>query len=111
MTNRLGKISGVLKILAMEEDICFTIDSLDEIEEEVIILRDKLKLGLEPISNMINLLKSLGIIVIFIDPINRFNGKEGLVNNKPFIIIANDKLGDRQRYNLAHELGNLISKV
>lgn len=92
------------------ENLGFTIDSLDEIEEEVIILRDKLKLGLEPISNMINLLESLGIIVIFIDTINGFDGKEGLVNNKPFIIVANDKPGDRQRYNLAHELGHLLVK-
>ena len=83
---------------------------MDEIEENVVIVRDKLKLGLDPISNMINLLEALGIIVIFIDTIKGFDGKEGLVNNKPFIIVANDKPGDRQRYNLAHELGHLIVK-
>lgn len=92
------------------EQLYFTINSLDEIEENVVIVRDKLKLGLDPISNMINLLEALGIIVIFIDTIKGFDGKEGLVNNKPFIIVANDKPGDRQRYNLAHELGHLIVK-
>ena len=92
------------------EQLYFTINSLDEIEENVVIVRDKLKLGLDPISNMINLLEALGIIVIFIDTIKGFDGKEGLVNNKPLIIVANDKPGDRQRYNLAHELGHLIVK-
>lgn len=92
------------------EQLYFTINSLDEIEENIVIVRDKLKLGLDPISNMINLLEALGIIVIFIDTIKGFDGKEGLVNNKPFIIVANDKPGDRQRYNLAHELGHLIVK-
>lgn len=92
------------------EQLYFTINSLDEIEENVVIVRDKLKLGLDPISNMINLLEALGIIVIFINTIKGFDGKEGLVNNKPFIIVANDKPGDRQRYNLAHELGHLIVK-
>ena len=36
--------------------------------------------------------------------------KEGLVNERPFIVLANDKSGDRQRNSLAHELGHLLIK-
>lgn len=91
-------------------ELTFEINSYEEIEEKVIELREKLNLGIDPISNLLELLEELGFIIIFVNPIKGFDGKEGLVNGKPFIVLANDKPGDRQRYSLAHELGHVIAK-
>lgn len=100
--NRFSKVD--LKSLEFE------INTYEEIEDKVIQLRSKLNLGVDPISDLLEIIESLGFIVIFIDPINGFDGKEGLVDDKPFIVLANDKSGDRQRYSLAHELGHILIK-
>lgn len=88
--------------------LTYSIEKYEDIEEATIRLREKLKLGDEPISNLLDVLEEQGFIVIFIEPIKGFDGKEGMVNCKPFIVLANDKPGDRQRNSLAHELGHIL---
>lgn len=91
-------------------NLSFEVNNYTEIEDKVVELRKKLNLGLDPISNLLEVLEELGFIIIFIDPVKGFDGKEGLVDDKPFIVLANDKPGDRQRNSLAHELGHILVK-
>lgn len=92
------------------ESLIFKIDKYDEIEDKVSELRKKLSLGLGPIPNLLEVLEKLGFIVIFVEKLKGFDGKSGLVNNKPFIVISDDMPGDRQRNSLAHELGHILVK-
>jgi len=84
------------------------ISSYSEIEEKALLIRELLKLGSDPIGNLLNVLEEAGFIILFIDEIKGFDGKEGTVNNIPFIVLSNSSSGDRQRFNLAHELGHLL---
>lgn len=92
------------------KDLTVEISDYEEIEDKVLEIRNMLNLGLDPISNLLEIIEELGFIIIFIDPVKGFDGKEGLVNDRPFIVLSNSTSGDRQRYNLAHELGHLLIK-
>ena len=70
----------------------------------------------QPISDLINILENLGIIIIQIkNPDNRFDDFDGLseiVNNIPVIVLLDGiKDGARQRFTIAHELGHLILNI
>lgn len=70
----------------------------------------------QPISDLINILENLGIIIIQVKDLdNRFNDFDGLseiVNNVPIIAILDGiKDGARQRFTIAHELGHLILDI
>ena len=82
----------------------------EDIEQVTLRVREQLNLGIDPIQNLLNSLEEIGFIVIFIDAIAGFDGKEGMVGNMPFIVLNRDSFGDRQRYNLAHELGHILIK-
>ena len=71
---------------------------------------------LQPISDLINILENLGIIIIQIEnPDNRFCDFDGLseyVNNVPVIVLLNGiSDGARQRFTIAHELGHLVLNI
>jgi Zn-dependent peptidase ImmA (M78 family)/transcriptional regulator with XRE-family HTH domain len=84
--------------------------SLEEIESTAEVCRQEWGLGVGPISNMLALLESKGIVVCRyemenekIDAFSFWNG------GRPFIFMASDKESvARHRYDLAHELGHLI---
>lgn len=70
----------------------------------------------QPISDLINILENLGIIIIQIkNQDNRFDDFDGLseiVNNIPVIVLLDGiKDGARQRFTIAHELGHLILNI
>ena len=70
----------------------------------------------QPISDLINILENLGIIIIQIkNPDNRFDDFDGLselVNNVPVIVLLDGiKDGARQRFTIAHELGHLVLNI
>ena len=70
----------------------------------------------QPISDLINILENLGIIIIQIkNPDNRFadfDGLSELVNNVPVIVLLDGiKDGARQRFTIAHELGHLVLNI
>jgi Zn-dependent peptidase ImmA (M78 family)/DNA-binding XRE family transcriptional regulator len=84
--------------------------SLEEIESVAEACRQSWGLGVGPISNVLSLLESKGIVICRyemenekIDAFSFWNG------NRPFIFMASDKESvTRHRYDLAHELGHLI---
>lgn len=70
----------------------------------------------QPISDLINILENLGIVIIQIkNSNNRFDDFDGLsevVNNIPIIVLLDSiKDGARQRFTIAHELGHLILNI
>lgn len=66
-----------------------------------------------PISNLIDILENLGIIIIQIKNTNNyfddFDGLSEIVDNIPVIVLLDGiKDGAKQRFTIAHELGHLI---
>lgn len=70
----------------------------------------------QPISNLINILENLGIIIIQIknsnNSFNDFDGLSEIVNDIPVIVLLDGmKDGARQRFTIAHELGHLLLDI
>ncbi|MDD4127103.1 MAG: XRE family transcriptional regulator [Methanomicrobium sp.] len=84
------------------------VDSLKDIESIAIKIRRKWNLGLDPIDNLTDTFEMNGIKVGLIDADNKFDALTFLQDNNPVIVVAKNIPGDRQRFNLAHELGHII---
>lgn len=84
------------------------VSSLDEIEEIALDLRDNWNLGYDPIENLVQLLEDRGIKVGIISGFEHFDACTFKVENDPVIVTKDELPGDRQRFNLGHELGHLI---
>lgn len=70
----------------------------------------------QPISDLINIIENLGILVVQIKNINNnfddFDGLCEIINGIPIIVILdNIKDGARQRFTIAHELGHLLLNI
>lgn len=77
------------------------------------IIRGFFKVGKGPLENIVSLLESKGIIVLFIDSTSeKFDGITLLTDsNQPIIFINKEMPNDRKRFTLAHELGHLIMHI
>ncbi|KXJ59109.1 MAG: hypothetical protein AXW12_18775, partial [Thalassospira sp. Nap_22] len=84
----------------------FTEDEIEHIAEEV---RRYFGLGLGPISNVIRLLESRGVLVCRMQiPGEKIQAFSFWSGNRPFIFMASDKSSAaRARFDAAHELGHL----
>lgn len=89
----------------------YTISSLKKVETAAENLREVWKLGLDPIENLTQLLEDQGIKVGLIDGFERFDASTFLANGVPVIVSKVNLPGDRQRFNLGHELGHLVLDV
>ena len=91
--------------------------NLEDAEEAALVLRNTLNLGIDPIANLIGVLEDHYIHIIEVDANEAFDGISAVArdsNNKPLaaaIATRSDVPGDRQRLNIAHELGHLILKL
>ena len=94
-----------------------TVKSLDDAEEAAITLRHALNLGLSPIENLIGTLENHGIHIIEVDASETFDGISAVardIDGNPLaaaIATRSCVPGDRQRLNIAHELGHLVLKL
>jgi Zn-dependent peptidase ImmA (M78 family)/DNA-binding XRE family transcriptional regulator len=92
----------------------YNINRIEEVEQAALDLRMKWKLGLDPISNITELLENNFINVIFIDNENSFDGISAYAYSNDSriksaaVVSKNNIPGERQRLNLAHELGHLV---
>ena len=89
------------------------INSLDDIEELSIKLRENWNLGIDPIDNIIEMLELKNIKVLLVDDDKKFNGLCGKVNDEEshyFIVLNNSKelKSDRKRFTALHELAHLV---
>lgn len=87
------------------------VTSLDEIETAAIELRDRWNLGCDAIENLVQLLEDHGIKVVLIPGFDHFDACTFMADNDPVIVTKEELPGDRQRFNLGHELGHLILDV
>ena len=88
----------------------YRIGNREEAEAAAESLRAEWKLGTNPISNLTEVLEENGVKVISFRAHERFDGLCALVNDgQDAVIVSNsERPGDRQRFNLGHELGHLV---
>ncbi|MCY3857278.1 MAG: XRE family transcriptional regulator [Gammaproteobacteria bacterium] len=90
------------------------VQSLEEAEALAIQLRERWRLGLDPIPSMTGLLESKGIKVIAEDLPKRFDGLActvKLVGGQPdadAVVVSSRANVERRRFTLAHELGHRV---
>jgi len=91
------------------------VTSLEEIETAAIELRDRWNLGYDAIENLVQLLEDRGIKVGIISGFEHFDActftfssQSCKADGDPIIVTKGELSGDRQRFNLGHELGHLI---
>ncbi|MCP4567776.1 MAG: ImmA/IrrE family metallo-endopeptidase [FCB group bacterium] len=91
---------------------CFSqkLESLEDVEDAAISLRNSWQLGMGPISSLVEEIEEKGVkIVITSIEDEQFDGCSAFVNNNtPVVCIAREWPGDRQRFTIAHELGHLM---
>lgn len=96
-----------------EPQIKRPIHSLVDVEEAAIQLREAWELGLDPIDNMTEVLEKQGIKVWVLDEdMDHFDALVFWANEQiPVIVVKGGIPGDRQRFNLAHELGHILLDI
>lgn len=86
------------------------VNSLDDIEDVALVVRDAWGLGRNGIPSMVDTLEEHGIFVLTtaVDESSRFDGLAAKVNGYHIVVVGADWPGDRQRFTLSHELGHLV---
>jgi len=87
------------------------IQSIDQVEDVALKLREDWNLGLDPIENLTQLLEDQGIKVGLVSGFEHFDASTFKADGFPVIVSKAELPGDRQRFNLGHELGHLILDV
>jgi Zn-dependent peptidase ImmA (M78 family)/DNA-binding XRE family transcriptional regulator len=89
-----------------------SIQKTGDIEKLADDLRTIWALGNDPIENMTDIVEDRGAMVIPVEASDGFDGLSCWANDSiPVIVVKKGLSGDRQRSDLAHELGHLIMKV
>lgn len=86
----------------------YRVTGLDEVEQAALLLREHWTLGWDPIENLTELLEDRGIRVGLVHGIDRFDACTLQADGEPVLVTRGDVTGDRQRFNLAHELGHAV---
>ena len=93
---------------------CYTLDDAENIAYK--FRSDYNLTATLPVSNLINVLENLGIIIISIKNLDYlfegFDGFSEIIEGLPVIVILDgQKDGTRQRFTISHELGHLILNI
>ncbi len=96
-----------IKIDILTPEECHA-DSLNDIESIAVRFRRHWNLGLDPIENLVDTFEMHGIKVGLIDADTKFDALTFRHEKHPVITVNKNISGDRQRFNLAHELGHII---
>jgi len=91
-----------------------SINSFSDVENAVKIVREAWNLGIDPISNALELLEDYHIKIIEVNAGESFDGMQTWVNgNIPVIAINTDKVisSDRKRFTALHELAHLLLPI
>jgi Zn-dependent peptidase ImmA (M78 family)/DNA-binding XRE family transcriptional regulator len=85
-----------------------TIDNYEDVEKAANILRKEWNLGIQPISNLIEMLESVGIKVFVIEHSDKIDGVSVEVESGCHLVIINisDKPLERIRFTILHELAH-----
>lgn len=118
-----NKVSDYLEVLEMNniQDNHFKLKryeciNSDDAEEAAYLFRKDYQLSInQPISDLINVLENIGIVILQIDNTDEkfsdFDGLSEIVNGIPIIALLKDVDGARQRFTIAHELGHLVLNI
>jgi Zn-dependent peptidase ImmA (M78 family)/DNA-binding XRE family transcriptional regulator len=88
------------------------IKTVGDIEKIAHKIRKEWNLGSDPIENIMDVLEQHGIKVGVVEAPESFDALTLWYNDKCPVIVVNKHFpGDRQRYNLAHELGHLVLHI
>ena len=83
--------------------------TLDDVERVALDLRQAWDVGLDPIDNLVEILETNGIKAGMVEGVDEFDALTVWANDHaPVIVVKRSLPGDRQRFNLAHELGHLV---
>jgi len=101
--------SSPIKPFELPASFPHKIHDFEEIELLAEKLRNHWKLGLAPIHDLIDALETHGIRVFVVDSDEaHFDGLSTVINDQPIVVIGSRWPGDRQRFNLAHELAHYV---
>ncbi|RJX27175.1 MAG: helix-turn-helix domain-containing protein [Dethiobacter sp.] len=90
----------------------FQIKTIEEAEQAANQLREIWKLGFDPLEDLCGRLENNGVKVIKIDGPRGFDGFSCWANGIVPVIAFNTNVpGDRQRFNITHELGHLVLEL
>lgn len=85
------------------------VTSLDEVERVALALRQSWGLGQSPVESLVEVLEDHRVKVGLVDGPHGFDALTLWANDQvPVIVVKRGLPGDRQRFNLAHELGHLV---
>ena len=93
------------------------VTSIEDAEKAAITLRERWKLGDAPIASVVSTLEDHLVHVIEIDANEKFDGISAILNDQKgksrgaAVVTRRDVSGERQRMNLAHELGHIVMDV
>jgi transcriptional regulator with XRE-family HTH domain len=88
------------------------IQNIEDVERVAIDLRKEWNLGFDAIESLISTLENHGIKIGIFTESDRFDALLVLVDKStPVIVVNGNPKGDRQRLNIAHELGHLILDI
>lgn len=87
----------------------WTVNTLEDVEQAADDLRRTWSLGLHPIDDLCGTLENSGVKVIAVAGPPEFDGYSCWVNETiPAVVFNSQSPGDRQRFDMAHELGHLV---
>ncbi len=85
------------------------IRSFDDVEAAAKLLREKWELGVNPISNVINMLELAGIKVYLIKDVDKFDGFAVYTSGIPVVVVnTTTKSIERIRFTAIHELAHIL---
>jgi len=102
-------LTGTEKVLEIPKPEQCVVRTAGDIEKIARRIRKEWNLGSDPIENVMDVLEQHAIKVGVVDAPVKFDALTLWYNGKcPVIVVNKNFPGDRQRYNLAHELGHLV---
>jgi len=80
----------------------------DDVEAAVMLLREKWKLGIAPVSNLMELLEENGVKILEVDLPEQFDGLSAWADAIPVIAVNKNHDLVRKRFTIVHELAHLM---
>lgn len=89
----------------------FNINTENDIELAVLMLRNKWNLGQDAIVNVLELLESKLFKILLIETDKKLDGFSGFRGSNPVIVLNKNYTADRIRFTALHEVGHLLLKI